>query len=410
MTFQNRPEAFRSGGPSEIERRQQDRSELSIKALFRERLTEILLVIPALGTTMLTFYGISVTMEETGATIVQKGQALAFSITIGIFAWLGWFYLFGLIYRLSGRRLAAALSAATVYVGTLAAIDAPFNMLALAGGAAVQMSLADTAATYETKKEVVFTGSTVAQRLVPAISAQAQRFHVLEDNEIKYGTYSGRKGPGKVSSAFGQIATLLDALVRDLQQGLTDAKSVQQEVAVRSAELKAQTFRQGPIRARVEAATVAADRMDDLLARLGQYDYSASISATLLSLENIFPAPTASGSSFETTQNTEVAAIAAMAKPVAAALREGLVALQALPAADTARKRPLNAHDAIRTYWRPLFAEWCAAFFIDIAPAALLIILIAAWRERDRLRPPDEPPSISSPSSNPENPNKGIQS
>ena len=126
-------------------------STLHRKVVIREQLTEILLLIPAFGTMMLTYFGISVTMLETGATVVQKGQALTFAIAVGIFAWLGWFYLFGLIYRLTGMRLAATLLAGTISVGTLAAIDAPFNMLAIAGGSAVQMSLSDTTAVYEEK-------------------------------------------------------------------------------------------------------------------------------------------------------------------------------------------------------------------------------------------------------------------
>jgi hypothetical protein len=358
-------------------------ASLRRKVGFREHMTEILLMIPSLGTMMLTYYGISVTMEETGATLVQKGQALAFSLCIGVFAWLGWFFAFGLIYHLRGRRLASALSALVVFVGTLAAIDAPFNMMALSGGTAVQMSLADTTSAYEEKKDGIFERATVAQRLVPGIKAQAARFRQLEADEIAHGVYSGRKGPGKVSAGFGQIATLLDALVAELEIGLDEARAVQEEIAKAFGELKAQTFRQGPIRPRVEAATVAADRIDDLLGRLGQYDYSTSIGATLASLENIFPAPTVAGSTFERTQNAELAVIAEMARPVADALGTGLETLQGLPSAAPAKVRPLSVHVAIRTYWQPLLAEWAAAMFIDIAPAILLIILIAAWREHD---------------------------
>lgn len=382
--------------------RMTNRAVLYVKTVFREHLTEILLLIPAIATTMLTYYGISVPMGETGATVVQKGQALAFSISIGIFAWLGWFYSFGLLYRLRGSRLASALAAVVVYVGVLAAIDAPFNMMAIAGGSAVQMSIGDTAGSYEIKKDAVFSRATIAQRLLPGMRAQAERFERLEQDEIAYGVHSGRKGPGKVSSGFGQIATLIDALVRDLETGLGEARGVQDQIAARFAELKAQTYRQGAIRPRVEAATVAADGIDDLLSRLAQYDYTLSIAATLSSLERIFPVPTKSGSDFEKVQNTELGVIAEMAKPVATSLNAALDELRALPTIEAPRMRPQNAHEAIRTYWRPLLPEWCAALFIDLAPAALLIILIAAWREHDR---PDADKSHgSTPSSGPARP------
>ena len=360
-------------------------STLHRKVVIRERLTEILLLIPAFGTMMLTYFGISVTMLETGATVVQKGQALTFAIAVGIFAWLGWFFLFGLIYRLTGARLAATLIAGTISVGTLAAIDAPFNMLAIAGGSAVQMSLSDTTAVYEEKKDAVFARATTAQRLIPAIRAQAERFTGLGDDEIAYGTHSGKRGPGKVSSGFYQIGSLLDSLARQLETSVAESRALQEEIGRDFAVMKEVTLRQGAIRPRVEAATIAADRMDDLLARLRQQDYAASLRATIASLNEIFPAPTTASSDFEVVQNRELAVIAEMAKPVAAALRAGLAELEAAPVAEPARKRPENAHNAIRTYWEPLLAEWCAAVFIDIAPAMLLIILTAAWREHARL-------------------------
>lgn len=389
------------------------RNELHRKVVIRERLTEILLLIPAFGTMMLTYFGISVTMLETGATVVQKGQALTFAIAIGVFAWLGWFFLFGLIYRLTGARLAATLIAGTISVGTLAAIDAPFNMLAIAGGSAVQMSLSDTTAVYEEKKEAAYARATTAQRLIPAIRAQAERFTGLGDNEIAYGTHSGKRGPGKVSSGFYQIASLLDSLARQLEASIAESRALQEEIGREFAVMKEVTLRQGQIRPRVEAATIAADRLDDLLARLRQQDYAASLRATIDSLDTIFPAPTNASSDFEVVQNRELAVIAEMATPVAAALHAGLEELETAPVAEPARKRPENAHTAIRTYWEPLLAEWCAAVFIDIAPAMLLIILTAAWREHGRSakasqpetadafgeeaveRPQDEPPSAN---------------
>lgn len=55
------------------------------KVTFREMLTGILLMIPSTATVMLTYYGVSVPLTELGGDIVQKGQALAFAITIGVF-------------------------------------------------------------------------------------------------------------------------------------------------------------------------------------------------------------------------------------------------------------------------------------------------------------------------------------
>jgi len=349
----------------------------------RERATTILLSIASAGTMMLTYFGVSIPMSELGGGILQKGQALAFAVTIGVFSWLGWFYLFGVVYWLKAARLSAAMLAGVLYVLVIAAIDAPFNMLALAGGSAVQMSLVDTAAHYEAKPGPTFERITAIRRLLPAIRAQAARFKKLEEQELATGAYSGKPKAGKVSAGFGQIATLLGTLAEALESNLGQAEAIQREITGTIAKMKAQAYVQAPIRARIEAVSIAADRADELLAQMSQFDATLSIRATLKALENIFPTPTQAGNAFERTQNAELGAIAQMAKPVAETLQEALLALT-LSATDNAERiRPADPMTAIKTYWRPLLPQWIAALFIDLAPGILLVILIAARREAE---------------------------
>jgi len=356
---------------------------LGRKVNFRETLTGILLMIPSAATTMLTFYGISEPLSEQGGGIVQKGQALAFALTIGAFSWLGWFYLFGLIYRLRGKRLATAMAAGTLFVSSVAAIDAPFNMLALGGGTAVQMTIDDTAQTYESAKIAAFEETTAMRRLLPAINAQAERFDTLRAGEREGGDFSGAAGDGKVAAGFGQIAKLLSGLSEELEAGLYAAESLQAEMAAPFAQLKAETYQTGPLRPRVLRASIAADQLDDILGQLGQYDYRVSIAATLQSLESIFPTPVAADGAFETRQNQELVLIAEMARPVAKALQDALETLSDVETPEFKRVRPKNATEAIRTKWRELIFQWMAALFVALAPAILLILLIAAFREVD---------------------------
>lgn len=356
---------------------------LTRKVGFREVLTAILLMIPSAATMMLTYYGVSGPLAEQGGGVVQQGQALAFAMTIGIFSWLGWFYLFGLLYRLHGKRLLTSLAAGTFFIFSIAAIDAPFNMLALGGGSAVQMTIADTAEYFEVRKTAVFQQSTVTRQMVPAIEAQAVRFRSLEADEVSYGVYSGSRGAGKVSAGFGQIASLLETLASALNTGLDESQEIQNEIAQIFSLIKADTYNIGPLRPRVRRVSIAADRLDDQLSRLNQYDYRVSIEATLTSLNSIFPAPKNAGSGFEVTQNAELAVIAEMAKPVAESLQNALSQLANGNEVSAERVRPQNATIAIRSKWRELIFQWMAAIFIDLAPGALLIILIAAFREID---------------------------
>lgn len=358
-------------------------SILNRKVAYRELLTGVLLMIPSAATTMLTYYGVSEPMSEQGGDLVQKGQALAFAVTIGTFSWLGWFYLFGLLYRLNGRRLKTALCAGTFFVLSVAAIDAPFNMLALGGGTAVQMTLADTADVYEDLKNNAFRETTIMRQLLPAIDAQAARFTNLAANERQSGDFSGSAGRGKVSAGFEQIAILLGDLSGELQLGLDAAAAAQADIATTFAAIKDETYVTGPLRPRVRRASIAADQLDDQLGQLAQYDYRVSIAATLDSMNAIFPVPQRAGSDFEQVQNEQLALIADMAKPVAVSLQKALDSLSAKDRADIPTIRPENPTQAIRTKWRELIFQWLAALFVDLAPGALLIILIAAFREVD---------------------------
>ena len=351
------------------------------RVIYREAITAIILAIPSAGSILLTYYGVSVPLSESGATLLQKGQALGFSITIGVFSWLTWFYLFGLVYRLSGKQLRNALIAGGIMVASMAAIDAPFNMQALAGSRAAQMSTVDVTRAYEARRSAIVERITVASRLAPALDAQTKRFEVLEQNEIKYGTSSGRKHPGKVSDAYGQVAILLGTLQKSLQHGVTELSAVRGRLTETLATMKEAAYRQGPIRKRMAEISYAADRADELLASLREHDFVDAIDTTLASLELSIVDSGENQTGFAKTQSDEVNAVAAKVAPVAATLRTALGDLTE----DIAHPlpRPEDQMTAIFTYWRPLVTNWTAALFIGIAPAGLLVILIAGYRETE---------------------------
>jgi hypothetical protein len=129
----------------------------------------------------------------------------------------------------------------------------------------------------------------------------------------------------------------------------------------------------------MEGASTAADFIAVLPGVAGRYDFGASIESTLGSLDASFLRPQASTDAFAQTQAAEIAAVAAMAKPVADDLR----AHAAPPVATLRPECPLTA---IRTHWRELLPDRCTALFIDFAPAALLFLLIAARGQDDQGR------------------------
>jgi hypothetical protein len=346
----------------------------------------ILLLTGSAATVMLTYFGVSEPLSEQGGGILAKGQSLVFATTIGVFSGLGWIYSNSIFPRLTGRRLWAATIAGVSYLALIACIDAPFNMQALGGGVAAQMSLADALKHYEERKQDLFATTTAATRLAPATRVEAKRFAELSEREYKFGPNTGKPGPGKVTDGFRQVATLMGALGDQLDGGLAKSQAVMPEYTAALGEMKSHVYRRGPIRERTEAASKAADRLDELTAQLTQLDYSASIRATLTSLENIFPVSDQSGSAFEKVQNAELSVVASMAKTVAGSLRSSLSELKPLDPDTLKPARAEHSATAIYTYWKPLWPQWVAAIFVDIAPALLLVFLLAGRREAEHLR------------------------
>lgn len=351
---------------------------------YREWIATILLTIPSAGAMLLTYRGVSIPLSENGAEIAHKGDALVFAAAIGALVWLGWFFLFSMLHRLSGRRLKSALVAGSIYVTIVASIDAPFNMLALGGAPAVQMSLVDTGSYYEAVRTSAFAKTTVSRRLIASLRTQAASFRDSEEKELG-GVHSGQPKAGKVSAAFGQVATLLNRLADELEKGLASADGMQSDITTSLARIKKAAHEQGPIRARVETVSTEADKIDELLGRLVQLDMSVSIKATLKSLETAVPVPTKAVKPFEVVQNEQLVLIAERARTVAGTLQQALAELPTASVSVSKPVRPLDAMTAIKTYWRPLLPQWIAAFFVDLAPGLLLFILIAGRREAEHI-------------------------
>ncbi|WP_417729049.1 hypothetical protein [Roseovarius sp.] len=348
---------------------------------YKEVLTTTLLTIVSAGIALLTYSGLSSQMIENGGGIADKGHALSVATIIGTISFLSWSFTFGLVHWLTGKALAVAMAAAMTLILSIAAIDAQYNMLGLSGPAAVQLSLVDTSAHYEAQRRTLSQTVGQAQQLVPALNAQAARFEALKIQEELTGAFSGRKGPGKVSEAFGQIANLLTSLSGDIERGAAKAGSMQTEITRGITQLKSHVYSLGNVRDRSRDVSSSADRLDELFGNLAQYDYRASLLATIASLDSLTLSGGAATSEFGAVQNAELAAISEMAKPVATSLRAALEGIASPEVATSTVSRPMSAMAAVRHYWFELLPAWIAAFAIDLLPALLVIILIAARRE-----------------------------
>lgn len=359
-------------------------TRLHVTIDYIESLTSILLMIVSLGILLLTYAGVSMPLSESGEGLLGKAHALSFATIVAVLAWLGWKHIFSIVPRLRKHRMLTGIIAGGIYALSITAIDAPFSVLALGGPTAVKLSMADTVESYEDITTAVARQSSTAAQLVPVMTSQVARFASLADVEVATGAQSGSKGEGKVSETFRQVSTILGALSSDIQSGMTQANQVQGEISATLAEMKSYVFITGNIGERSQGVSIAADKIDRLLARVRQYDYVLSIEATLSILENLVPDQGDAGSDFEAIQNRELRVIAEMVKPVANSLRQALASLDGEGVA-ARPARPLDALEAIRAYWVALLPQWIASIFLDLSPLALLAIQLAGRREVEHL-------------------------
>ncbi|KFL29535.1 hypothetical protein JP75_20405 [Devosia riboflavina] len=369
---------FRPSGKS------REGTRLHVTVDYIEALTSILLMIVSVGILLLTYAGVSMPLSESGEGLLGKAHALSFATIVAVLAWLGWKHIFSIVPRLRKRRMLTGILAGSIYALCITAIDAPFSVLALGGPTAVKLSMADTVESYEDITTAVAGQSSTAAQLVPVMTSQVARFASLADVEVATGAQSGSKGEGKVSETFRQVSTILGTLSTDIQGGMAQANKVQGEISTTLAEMKSYVFITGDIGERSRGVSIAADKIDRLLAQVRQYDYVLSIEATLSILENLVPDQGDASSDFEAVQNRELRVIAEMVKPVADSLRHALANLDG-EAVAARPARPLDALEAIRAYWVALLPQWIASIFLDLSPLALLVIQLAGRREVEHL-------------------------
>lgn len=358
-------------------------SEFDQRLTYSETVTTILLTVLSGGVTMMTYLGVTASMTEGGAGPLQRGEALVFSLGLGVLSFLGWFWVFGIVQHLRGSRLLLGGGAAAIYLAVFAAIDAPFIMRGLGGDAAARISLMAVADNYQERIAAVAAAASKGGQLAPAIRAQEARFKADKETEIKSGSGTGKPGPGRVSGAFGSIETLMHDLGNSLERNTAKASAVHQDAVALFGRLKAEADRYGPLRERSTRVSALADEIDRLLGDLANLDVAPALRSTLASLENLAPAPAAPRNSFEAVQAREVERINAAAKPVAQSLRAALDDLTASKPAMAHALRPLRAEEAIYAYWTQLISNWSAAIAVDLCPGLILLIVIAGRRESE---------------------------
>jgi len=354
--------------------------ELKRRLEAHEVVTAILSLVLSGTTVLLTTKGAAIPMSETGAGAIERAEALVFALGVGTASFLGYLWGFGILTRLTGKRLAAGVLVIGIYISGVALIDAPFNMLALAGGSAVQMSLVDIVSCQEARRSTTTASVTKIRRILPIIAAQQRQLDDRAKNE-RAGKYTGQAGEGKVSATAARIAVLHMTLYDELSAGLAQTDVIGSRITSELDGMKRHAFTQGPIRERAQAVSAGGDRIDESLGQLKQYDFSSTIKAAIVTLNGAVVVPHKSTNPAEEKQNAELAEIAATARTTASALASVSADLTTSETEAEPCPRPANAMNAIKTYWKPLLPQWVAALFLNLSQALLIVAGMIVRRE-----------------------------
>ena len=349
-------------------------------------LTDAGLALLATGSGIYTYLGVRTLLEGSSLLVILAAIIYSVSVSVGIFVF--WKWTLYIVPKTTGvyRGLLAGV---TVLVGMagVVAMSSWLNAAALAGPAALEHHFSRALRSYEDVLDEAQRHVLAAQKLLPEVRADAARFELLREAEIKGEGPTGLSGDGAVTLMLKQVENRLAILGDDIEQSLSDADNARFEAASLLGAMRHVLASKAPISERRHVFSQMAVDMDAALANLLATSPRQMVERTATHLEKEIIRPVLNA-------NIEVAIKqeAALAT-IQAALAETQFKLShaAELVGDETKVRPpvyepLNAITAVFHYADDFVPSWAGAVAIDILPGVILIYCIIAMsliREED---------------------------
>jgi hypothetical protein len=357
-----------------------------------ELTAKMTLAVLALASGVYTYIGVRDLLDGSATVVFLGAFIYSAAVSVGIYAF--WTYLMRLMPHVRHGAQRRFLFVA-MFLGSamIVAMSSWLNAAALAGSAAIEQHLSRAAEGYADTLDKAHANALAAQSLLPDIQLASERFSRLADDERTSGALTGTTGSGTVVQLLTQMSNDLRGLGEEISASRERVKTLYDQGSEHISRMRALVSGSGAVQQRADAFGEEAVALAGVVTSLQQTSVAPAVRRAADDLAGSFIAPVADGGSedLRTRQETVVgsvsAAVAAQSKQLAGAADQIL----AREPARTERFVPLSRPDAVLRYAADFLPSWAGAISIDLLPAVLVLILMAAHAAIRR----DEDPQIA---------------
>ena len=357
-----------------------------------ELTAKVTLAVLALASGVYTYIGVRDLLDGSATVVFLGAFIYSAAVSVGIYAF--WTYLLRLMPHVRhGAQRRLLFVAMLIGCSMIVAMSAWLNAAALAGSAAIEQHLSRAAEGYADTLDQAHSNALSAQSLLPDIQLASERFARLGEEERTSGALTGTTGSGTVVQLLTQMSNDLRGLGEEISASRETVKALYDQGGEHISRMRALVSGSGPVQQRADAFGEEAVALAGVVTSLQQTSVAPAVRRAADDLAGSFIAPVADGGSedLRTRQEAVVgsvaAAVAAQSKQLAGAADQIL----AQPPARVERFVPLSRPDAVLRYAADFLPSWAGAIALDLLPAVLVLILMAAHAAIRR----DEDPNIA---------------
>ena len=348
--------------------------ELERHVAWLDTFTPPALGVLAVASGIYTYIGVTSLLEDTGLMSFLAAVAYSVAVSVGIFVF--WSYMLRLLPAMRNMSGFLALTLSTV-VGSIAiiAMSSWLNAAALAGSAAVEPHLIDSARNYQDQLEHVYDVALAGQELEREVVRAKNKFNDLSSQELG-GDLSGTAGAGAVYRVLTQKSDELAALekqISDQRPQIVRAWESGNEILSRMRSLTASP---GPVEQRSVQFAEDSVRLAGEIAMLKQLSVAKLVARAAEDLPASVVLPDLDRRvSVQQAQSSTIESIRDALNAHSQTLKQAADQVLQMEAPEVLAYTSISTATAVIRYRRNFVPSWAGAIAIDLLPGVLVFVL-----------------------------------
>lgn len=360
------------------------KSPIAVSVTHVLRVVGIILMVPAVASTVWTYFAYALMIEPMGWGLTGRFLALIGAIAAGSLYWAGGYALITLVPRFGWLGRLCALPGIAAYMALVIA-SSSYPQVTLFQGAAVEAEVERHVARTATYADARKARLAKAKGLGPAledIAARLDRLAALERN----GTFSGIRSTGLVSSTLTALAADVRQSAGHVAAGTAAAEGVIQKMDATLQEMRAAAEdRTLDFDARRRAFEARADEMRTIAVALAQAIPLEPLSALAARMQQPLTKPATTGKADQRARQAEALAkleteLASIGADLSRRIEAAGAGLDSLPPV----YRPAAPGIVVVKHWDVMVQAWAVSLAIDLFVIVLLFMACVAEDEASR--------------------------